>query len=168
MSKSLVKMLINCFIWIHCVMISHSLCCLLPAPPIPLSSVCISLYITVCRSNSPDYSTPFPPPSFSICNPVPCPLCVLCHHSSLQYVFNLFKSSQRQFMLDKLCFERDVWQRREGNREWEGKWVRVAMRKVFHSIRRGYTSYAVAAVQNELNKKSPTHLLWLCTQVQSV
>lgn len=46
------------------------------------------------------------------------------------------------------------------------------MRKLFLSIRRGCTSFALLSscnyLQNELNKNSPTPLLWLCTQVQSV
>lgn len=68
---------------------TYSLCCLLPAPPIPLFYFCISLYITICHSYSPDHSPPFTFPSFQ-CNPILCPLCALCHHSSQQYVLNYF------------------------------------------------------------------------------
>ena len=52
-SESIFTLLLNCFIWIYCFddFFSNirSLCSLLPAPPSPLSSVSISLYITFCH-----------------------------------------------------------------------------------------------------------------------
>lgn len=80
---------------------THSLCCLLTIPPIPSSSVCLSLYITVCLSYSPDYSTPSHPSIFPFAIEYLVLCMLLCHRSSLNY----FKNAQRQFIFYKLRFE---------------------------------------------------------------
>lgn len=88
-SKPFSNMLINCFIHLlfnDSFSNTHSLCCLLPAPPIPLSCVCISLYITVCHSYSPDCSTPVPPPRFHLQSSTLSSACSFS--SSLQYVLS--------------------------------------------------------------------------------
>lgn len=119
------------------------------------------------------FRTLSPPPSFpfALHYLVLCVLFFIIAHRNVRSI-SLKTPKDNLYFLNSTS--RDVWQRREGNREWKGKWEseRVAMRKVFRSIGRGYTSYAPLSsctyLQNELNKKSPTPLLWLCTQVQSV
>lgn len=100
-------------------------------------------------------------------------LFVIIAHSNMEPI-SLKTPKDNSYYLNSAL--RDIWQKQQGSREWKGKRVRererVTMRKVFHSIRRGYTSCAPLSsctyLQNELSKNSPTPLLWLCTQVQTV
>lgn len=140
-----------------------------PPPCTSHSPVCISLYITVNYSNSPDYSTPFPTSIF----PVPCPLWALCHHSSYNMLsVSLKKLPKTIHVLLNQPWE-TFWQSREGKqgverenewRSWENYFI--ASGEVILHMPPFFSSCSY--LQNELNKNSPTHLLWLCTQVQSV
>lgn len=91
-----------------------------PPPCTSHSPVCISLYITVNYSNSPDYSTPFPTSIF----PVPCPLWALCHHSSYNMLsVSLKKLPKTIHVLLNQPWE-TFWQSREGKQgvERENEW----------------------------------------------
>lgn len=105
--------------------IMHSLCCLLPAPPIPSSFRCISLYITVCHSYSPDYSTPVSPLSFHR-SPEPRPLCALFHHFSM-HIISLKTPKDNSYDINSTMT--DIWQRQGGKTGRGEERVRADMRK---------------------------------------
>lgn len=104
---------------------------------------------------------PFPPPSFHL---QPSTLSSLCSFviTSICTQLCLKTPKDNSYFLNFAL--RDIWQRREGNREGKGKRERVVMRKLFHSIRRGYTLYVPRSsctyLQYELNKKNPPPLLF--------
>lgn len=101
-------------------------------PPIPSPFVCVSLYIT---AYSPDNSTPFQALHLSIRNPVPCPLCALSLSVCARLVW---KTPQDELLFYKLCAQRHLAKTRGETGSGKENWVSMAMRTLFHSIRRDY------------------------------